>query len=148
MNNFLSWISLKQIHFLIDPPYLPSPRKPIKTLLLKGTPSSSFPHSEIFHLRNMTPTRTPTRRASLSVNTSSLLSIMEFSIPSEFTVPSAQGPIIPEDIDVIIRELQLIAIEQQPMTAGEGRILAKYQKDPDSPVLDLIANAEGEAFLF
>jgi len=72
---------------------------------------------------------------------------MEFSIPSEFTAPSAQGPVIPENVDVIIRELQPIAIEQQPMAPGEERILAKYQKNPDSPVLDLIANAEGEAFL-
>jgi len=95
----------------------------------------------------MTPTRTPTRRASLSVNTSSLPSIMEFSIPSEFTVPSAQGSTIPENIDVIIRELQPIAIEQQPMVLGEERVLAKYQKNPESPVLDLIANAVGETFL-
>jgi len=95
----------------------------------------------------MTPTRTPTRRASLSVNTSSLPSIMEFSIPSEFTVPSAQGPTIPENVDVIIRELQPIAIEQQPMVLGEERVLAKYQKNPKSPVLDLIANAVGETFL-
>jgi len=72
---------------------------------------------------------------------------MKFSIPSEFTVPSAQGPIIPEGVDVIIRELQPVAIEQQPMAAGKERILAKYQKNPDSPVLDLIANAVGEAFL-
>ena len=72
---------------------------------------------------------------------------MEFSIPSEFTVPSAQGPIIPKNVDVIFRELQPIAIEQQPMAADEERILAKYQKNPNSPVLDLIANAEGEAFL-
>ena len=95
----------------------------------------------------MTPTRTPTRRASLSVNTSSLPSIMEFSIPSEFTVPSAQGPTIPENVDIIIRELQPIAIEQQPMVLGEERVLAKYQKNPESPVLDLIANAVGETFL-
>jgi len=72
---------------------------------------------------------------------------MKFSIPSKFTVPSAQGPTIPENVDVIICELQPVAIEQQPMTAGKERILAKYQKDPDSPVLDMIANAVGEAFL-
>jgi len=33
------------------------------------------------------------------------------------------------------------------MTIGEEKILAKYQKNADSPVLDLVANAVGEAFL-
>jgi len=72
---------------------------------------------------------------------------MEFSIPSEFTVPSTQGPTIPENINIIIHKLQLIAIKQQPMVIGEERVLAKYQKNPKSPVLDLIANAVGETFL-
>jgi len=72
---------------------------------------------------------------------------MEFSIPSEFTVPSTQGPTIPENVNIIIRELQPIAIEQQPMAVGEERVLAKYQKKPESPVFNLIANAVGEAFL-
>jgi len=71
---------------------------------------------------------------------------MEFSIPSEFTVPSTQGPTIPENVDIIIRELQPIAIEKQPMAIGKERVLAKYQKSPESPVLDLIANAVGETF--
>jgi len=33
------------------------------------------------------------------------------------------------------------------MVLGEERVLAKYQKNPESPVLDLIANAVGETFL-
>jgi len=124
MNNFLSWISLKRSTFLSI--LLISPPQTVKSPLVERNLIIFLPSPEILRLRNMTPTRTPTRHASLSVNTSSLPSIMEFSIPSEFTVPSAQGPTIPENVDVIIRELQPIAIEQQPMVLGEERVLAKY----------------------
>ena len=33
------------------------------------------------------------------------------------------------------------------MTIGKEKIITKYQKDADSPVLDLVANIVGEAFL-
>jgi hypothetical protein len=33
------------------------------------------------------------------------------------------------------------------MTMGEEKVIAKYQKNTDSPMLDLVANAIGEAFL-
>jgi hypothetical protein len=29
-----------------------------------------------------------------------------------------------------------MAIEQQPMAAGEEKIIAKYQKNPDAPVVE------------
>jgi hypothetical protein len=40
-----------------------------------------------------------------------------------------------------------MATEQQPMAAGEEKIIAKYQKDPDAPVIELVANAVGEAVM-
>ena len=95
----------------------------------------------------MAPTRTPTRRALLSVNTLSLLSIIEFSLPTEATVSTAQGPDIPGDVEVIIPELQPFAIEQQPMTKGKARVIAKYQITTDSPTLYLVANTVEEVFL-
>ena len=67
----------------------------------------------------MAHTCTPTRHASLSINTSSLPFIIKFSLPTEATVPTTQGPNIPGDVEVIIPELQLFAVEQQPMTMGD-----------------------------
>jgi hypothetical protein len=83
----------------------------------------------------------PTRRNSLSINTTSLTPIQESSFPP------IQGPEIPEGIHVLLPDLQPIAIEQQPMAAGEEKIIAKYQKDPDAPVIELVANAVGDAFM-
>jgi len=54
----------------------------------------------------MAPTHTPTLHTSLSVNTVSLLLILEFSLPS------IQERRVSEDVDVIIPELQPFAIEQ------------------------------------
>jgi hypothetical protein len=80
----------------------------------------------------------PTRRSSLSINTSSLSSIQESNFPP------IQGPEIPEGIHVLLPDLQHEAIEQQPMAPGEERIIAKY---PDAPVIELVANAVGDAFM-
>jgi hypothetical protein len=129
---------LKRIHLLIDPPYLPNTNK-------NPLVERKFPIFLSF--RNMAPTRTPTRRALLSVNTLSLLSIIEFSLPTEATVSTAQGPDIPGDVEVIIPELQPFAIEQQPMTKGKARVIAKYQITTDSPTLYLVANTVEEVFL-
>jgi hypothetical protein len=83
----------------------------------------------------------PIRRNSLSINTSSLSSIQESNFPP------IQGPEIPEGIHVLLPDLQHEAIEQQPMAPGEEKIIAKYQKDPDAPIIELVANAVGEAFM-
>jgi hypothetical protein len=83
----------------------------------------------------------PTHRNSLSINTSSLTPIQESNFPL------IQGPEIPEGIHVLFSDLQPMAIEQQPIAAGEEKIIAKYQKDPDAPVIELVANAVGDAFM-
>jgi AraC-like DNA-binding protein len=83
----------------------------------------------------------PIRRNTLSLNTSSLSTIQESNFPP------IQGPEIPEGIHVLLPDLQHEAIEQQPMAPGEEKIIAKYQKHPDSPVIELVANAVGDAFM-
>jgi hypothetical protein len=83
----------------------------------------------------------PIRRNTLSIDTSPLPTIRESNFPPIY------GPEVPEGVHVLLPDLQHEAIEQQPMAPGEEKIIAKYQKNSNSPIIELVANAEGDAFM-
>jgi hypothetical protein len=83
----------------------------------------------------------PIRRNTLSIDTLPLPTIHESNFPP------IQGPEVPEGVHVLLPDLQHEAIEQQPMAPGEEKIIAKYQKNPNAPIIELVANAVGDAFM-